>query len=225
MNCYLLQRRDGSPVIYLQYRDEWTEEDAAGRVRREPGPIPPDLLGALRPIARDEVPALLGRDIDWLRELPPEPAWRLAGREAASLIVALAVWAGLSAAIVICAWRLSSVWWFILLPVYLPAPVAAFIYTSLAHPRTRESRIRHALIVTGAGWVLSNPIPGNPIFEQISRVFLHFHPLPAAWGDGVGVYVGLILSFWVVGIPYCGYTAYCVGNLVDWLQRRDGGGA
>lgn len=149
---------------------------------------------------------------------------RVIGREAAALVVSLALWTGLALVIVVFAWRFTSVWWFILVPPYLPAPLAALVYVLLLHPRSVKKSIKRAASLVAFGWVASNPIPGNPLFSEILRVFLFFHPLPENQEGALGIAVGLLISYWVVGIPYCVCSAYwaaCLGSAVlDASGRR-----
>jgi hypothetical protein len=146
---------------------------------------------------------------------------RVAAREAGALLAAFSVWTGLSLLIVAFAWRFGSVWWFVLLSVYTPAPVATLLYALLIRPRTPGGRAKRALFVAMLGWFLSNPLPLYPVFTQIVMVFVHFHPLTHPGEDPLlGVWIGSLLSFWLIGIWYCAYSGYYAGRLADFVLTR-----
>ena len=146
---------------------------------------------------------------------------KAAAREAGALVAALGVWTGLSLLIVAFAWRFGSVWWFVLLSVYFPAPVAAFLYALLIHRRAPGGMAKRALFLAALGWVVSNPMPFNPVFTEIVKVFLFFHPIPPGDEDPLlGVWIGSILSYWVIGVWYCGYSGYWAGRSADLMLSR-----
>jgi hypothetical protein len=146
---------------------------------------------------------------------------KAAAREVGAIVAAFGVWTGLSLLIVVFAWRFSSVWWFVLLSVYTPAPIAMFLYALLIRPRTPGKRAKRALLLAMLGWFLSNPLPLCPVFNQIVKVFLHFHPiLPPGEDPLMGVWIGSICSFWLIGIWYCAYSGHYAGRLADVLPAR-----
>ena len=173
----------------------------------------------MRPVACSEAQAALGREIEWLPEPPRAPIARVIGREVTALASALAIWAALYVPVV----ALASTWGLTLLPLYLPAPVAAFAYVLLIDPRSRDQAIKRAILLVALGWAVTNPllIPGNPVFNEILKASLFFHPVPMIGEDPLfGVWMYSFLSFWVIGIAYCGYLGYWAGRLADRLLEK-----
>jgi hypothetical protein len=154
MKCYLAELLDGSAEVFIQYRDEWTQEEPAGRTSREPGVIPIAFLANSRAAGCSDAERVLGREVEWLPEPCPESMWRAIGREAIALVVALGAWTELSLPIVALVWRVApsgTSFLFILVPIYLPAPVAAFVYVLPVHPRTHDKRATRAMSLAALG--------------------------------------------------------------------------
>ena len=140
-----------------------------------------------------------------------------AAREIGALAFALGIWAGISLLIVAFAWQATSAWWYFLLPLYLPAPVAAFLYVFAVRPSTRDNCIKRAVFLASLGWILGSPIPIYPLFGQFTRAFVFFGVVPTSGEDPLlGVFFYSLLSFVLVGIPYCGYSSYWAGK---WASR------
>jgi len=139
---------------------------------------------------------------------------RTVAREVMAFAVALALWTGLSLTIVSLAWRPTSVWWYVLLPLYLPAPAAAFIYVLLTAPRTRNEGVKRGVFLVVVGWVLVSPLPDYPLWAQLLKVFRYFGVVPTTGEDPLlGVFVGSLLSFLLIGTWYCGCSGYWAGQL------------
>lgn len=154
--------------------------------------------------------------------LPQRPV-RVAAHEVGALIIALAVWAGLSLAIVALAWRPTSIWWYVLLPLYLPAPVAAFVYVLVIGPSTRDAGVKRGIFLVVLGWVLASPLPDYPLWAQLPKVFEYFHAVPTTGEDPLlGVFIGSLLSFLLIGTFYCGYSGYWAGRLACLVLERRG---
>jgi len=219
MDCYLSEAEDGTAEVLIQYRDEWTLENPAGQVLRRPGTIPAAQLVNSRPLGCSEVEQVLRREVEWLPEPPPEPILRVIGREAAAIIVALGLWAGISLAIVIFVWRVNLSWTsglpFVLVPIYLPAPLAAFVYVYLARPRTEQRRVRRAIVLVVVAWVLLLPVPAEWLPSPTLRAVFFFHPIPVGMEDAWGVLIYLLVSFLPIGIPYCYFTARAAARWAD----------
>jgi hypothetical protein len=192
-------------------------------VARHRGTIPAWYLTDSRPLDCSEVEHVLGREIEWLPDLAPEPTLRWIGREAAAIVVALGLWAVLSLAIIVFVWRVEPDWtgWLIVLvPVYLPAPLAAFVYVLLAHPKTQRKSVKRAVILAALGWVLSYPIPVQWLPTPTIRAIFFFHPIPVGMEDALGVYVTFLISFWPIGIPFCLVAGWAAGRFADAVLEK-----
>lgn len=147
-------------------------------------------------------------------------------RELGALIIALAVWSGLALLTIAFGWRPTSVWWYVLLPLYLPTPVAAFVYVLLVRPPTRKTSVKRASFLAALGWILTSPIPIYPLFAQFAGVFEFFHTVPTT-GEAplFGTFYASVVSSCTIGIFYCGYSGYWAGRLGSLvLQKRDSTG-
>lgn len=170
-----------------------------------------------------EVEHVLGREIEWLPELSPSRFNEGSARQVEAIVVAFGLWAVLSLAIVALVWRVEpdwTVWLFVLVPVYLPAPLAAFVYVFLTHPQTRKKRVKRAVLLAALGWVLSYPIPVQWLPTPTLRAIAFFHPLPVGMEDAWGVYIALLISFWLIGIPYCLAAGWAAGRLAHRVLEK-----
>ncbi len=141
-----------------------------------------------------------------------------ATREFAALVTALAVWAGLSLAIIALAWRPTSLWLCVALPLYLPGPIAAFVYVLLIHPRSWEASVKRSLFLAAVGLALASPVPDYPLWTRLPSVLLHFHPMSLTGEDPLlGMVVVSLLSSLLIGPIYCGYLGYWAGRLAGLL--------
>lgn len=213
MKCYLVQQgaEARESRVLVQYDGEWTEEDASQRLRREPGRIPSMYLSGRHVVSPDEAESVLGRQIEWLSELPePRLSTRLA-RTTGGVVLALLLWAALSLAIVALVWSPTSFWRVLLVPIYLPAPVAAFVCVLVAGPKARSQSVKLAIALVVLGYVLCLPIPHGPLLASMS-VFVRN---PA---EGFGY--ALMSSLVFVGIAYCGASAYLGARLAEAVASR-----
>jgi hypothetical protein len=144
-----------------------------------------------------------------------------ASREVGALLAALAVWAGLGFVILAYGWTFGSAGSVIFLPLYGPAPLAAFVYVIILRPGTTPACIRRGILMAEVGWLLTSPFPLIPLFKLFMRVFLHFHPVvPRGEEDPLFyLYFEALVSAWLAGIAYCAYCGYWAGRLAAWLRH------
>lgn len=142
-------------------------------------------------------------------------------REIGALALALGIWAGISLLVVVFAWQPTSAWWYFVLPLYLPAPLAAFLYVMAVRPPTRDNCIKRGVFLVSLGWILGSPIPIYPLFAHYTRVFVFFRVVPTSGEDPLlGMFVYSLLSFILIGVAYCGYSAYWAGRLASRVLHR-----
>jgi uncharacterized membrane protein len=140
--------------------------------------------------------------------------------EAGALLAALAVWAGLAFLILAYGWSFNSGWRLIFLPLYVPAPVAAFVYVVIVRPGTTRACTLRGILVAEVGWFLTSPFPLIPLFRVFTRIFLHFNPvIPAGEDPLFGLFFVSLVSSWLAGIAYCAYCGYWAGRLAAWLRH------
>jgi hypothetical protein len=143
-----------------------------------------------------------------------------AAREAAALLAGLAVWTALGFVILAYGWDFGSAARIILLPLYAPAPLAAFVYVLILRPATTRACTLRGILMAEIGWLLTSPIPLIPLFWLYTRVFVHFHPVMPPGEDPLFLIgLGSLVSSWVAGIAYCAYSGYWAGRLLAWLRH------
>jgi hypothetical protein len=77
------------------------------------------------------------------------------------------------------------------------------------------------MFLASLGWVLGSPLPVYPLFAQFTRVFVFYGAVPTSGEDPpLGVFFYSLLSFVLIGIPYCGYSAYWAGRLATRALMR-----
>jgi hypothetical protein len=89
-------------------------------------------------------------------------------------------------------------------------------------PRTRYPSVKRGIFLVVLGWVLASPLPDYPLWVQLLTVLEYFHVVPTTGEDHLlGVFIGSLVSFLVIGIAYCGYSGYWAGRLASESNQRD----